>query len=74
MPWTKKRDPLAPVPPAYHHPERCLHCGHIGSEHNDEVGCLVEGGTKYLEHDDGTVLRACSCEQYVPAPAEEAVA
>ncbi len=71
MAWTKRRDPLAPTPLAYHHPDRCLNCGHLNTEHDTIVGCIVEGGTKYMEHDDGSVLRACSCEEFIPAPAEE---
>ncbi len=69
--WTKKRDPLAPVPLAFHHPDRCMGCGHLKGEHHDNVGCVVEGGTKYMEDEEGNAIRACSCEEFIPAPAEE---
>lgn len=72
MAWKKARDPLAPVPPAFHHPERCMNCGHLGSEHDPDVGCLMEGGTKYLLDEQGNERRTCSCETFVPAPPEEA--
>jgi len=73
MAWVKKRDPLQPVPPTYHHPERCMGCGHLKDEHDPEVGCLVEGGTKYMhDEESGAEIRACSCLEFIPAPEEVA--
>ncbi len=72
MAWTKKRDPAAPTPLAFHHPDRCLNCGHLKDEHELAVGCLVEGGTKYVEDEDGKAARLCSCEVFVPAAKEVA--
>lgn len=71
MGWTKKRDPQLPTEPAYHDPNRCMNCGHLGSQHDPDVGCLVEGGTKYIEDESGNGRRVCSCEAYVPAPEKE---
>lgn len=72
MAWTKKRDPLAPAEPAFHHPDRCMNCGHLNTEHDDSVGCLVEGGTKYMHDEEtGAEIRACNCHGFVPAPPEE---
>jgi len=68
MSWTKKRDPQLPAEPAYHDPDRCMNCGHSGSRHDPEVGCLVEGGTKYIEDENGNGSRVCSCEEYVTSP------
>ena len=48
-----------------------MHCGHLKSEHDEDVGCLVDGGTKYITDDQGDERRACSCETFVPAPPEE---
>jgi len=31
---------------------------------------MVEGGTKYMEDEDGNAMRACTCEAFVPAPEE----
>ena len=70
MAWTKKRDPLAPVERAFHHPDRCMNCGHLKEDHHDApIGCTIEGGTKYIEDEEtGEGRRACSCEQFIPAP------
>ena len=71
MPWVTKRSPLLPTPPAYHDPKRCMNCGHSGEQHNAAVGCLADGGTKYIEEtDSGMARHACSCEKFIPAPAE----
>lgn len=79
MAWTKKRDPRAPAPPAFHHPRRCMRCGHLDAPdlerniheaHDPDVGCLVEGGTKYLEDEHGVGRYACSCEQFEAVPEE----
>jgi hypothetical protein len=64
-------DPQAPAPPAFHHPDRCMNCMHLKEEHDDAVGCIVEGGTKYLEVEGGEPIRCCSCEKFIPAPPEE---
>ena len=71
MAWKKARDPLAPVTPAYHDPNRCMNCGHLQSDHDQDVGCMVDGGTKYLTDDQGNERRACSCEAFVPVPQGE---
>ena len=71
MAWKRKRDPLLPSIPVYHDPERCYACGHHQGEHNAELGCMVEGGTDYIEDDEnGNGKRVCSCEQFVPVPEE----
>lgn len=72
MVWTKKRDPQLPAEPAYHSPTRCMNCGHEPQDHNAEVGCLVNGGTKYLENETGESMRACTCPKYIaPTPEQE---
>lgn len=80
MAWTKKRNPALPAEPAFHHPRRCMNCGHLDSpdsergideQHIPGVGCLVPGGTKYLENENGEGYLACNCEEHVPAPQEE---
>lgn len=80
MAWKIKRSPILPAIPAFQHPGRCMNCGHLGvmdterginEEHVDGIGCLVEGGTKYVEDEDGTGKHVCSCLEFVPAPAEE---
>lgn len=68
MPWKRTRDPKAPPEPAFHHPLRCMNCGHLQDQHDVDVGCLVEGGTKYIEDHTGSGVYACSCEAFVPAP------
>lgn len=71
MAWTKKRSPLLPAEPAFQHPDRCMNCGHLNNDHDAEVGCLVEGGTKYVEDENGAGKHSCSCEQFVPVPVIE---
>ena len=73
MPWTKKRDPQLPAEPAYHSPTRCMGCGHEPPDHDAAVGCLVEGGTKYLENEKGESIRACTCSLYIAPSAEREV-
>ena len=54
-----------------------MNCGHlnqadaergINGSHDPEVGCLVVGGTKYIENEDGKGYLACSCLEFVPSP------
>jgi hypothetical protein len=54
-----------------------MNCGHLDSpdlergideSHDPDVGCLVPGGTKYLENEQGAAIMVCSCEKFVPAP------
>lgn len=80
MAWKVKRSPLLPTEPVFQHPERCANCGHlnepdtalgINESHADDVGCLVEGGTKYLEDEIGNGIHACSCLAFVPVKKEE---
>jgi len=75
--WTIKRNPALPAEPAFQHPRRCMNCGHldapdqergINESHDPDVGCLVPGGTKYLEDENGNGFLACNCDQFVPAP------
>lgn len=68
MPWSIKRNPQLPAEPAFHHPDRCLNCGHL--DHDDAVGCLEVGGSKYLESEDGKGYEACGCISYIRAPKE----
>ena len=68
MAWFIKRDPQLPAVPVYHDPERCMNCGHLAAEHDPDVGCLVEGGTKYIEDDNGAGIRVCSCTEYDVSP------
>lgn len=60
------KDPNAPATPAFHHPDRCMNCGHLKDAHDDEVGCVTHGGTKYIEDEDGNGVHACSCEAFIP--------
>ncbi len=71
MPWSIKRSPNLPAVPAFHDPERCLHCGHLSTEHDVGVGCLSDGGSKYVEDAQGNGKHACSCLTFVPAVSEE---
>ena len=71
MAWAKKRSPLLPTEPAFHHPDRCMSCGHLSMEHEEGVGCLVDGGTKYIEDESGNGRHVCSCEGYVISPEKE---
>jgi hypothetical protein len=49
-----------------------MNCGHEPQDHNAEVGCLVNGGTKYLENETGESMRACTCPKYIaPTPEQE---
>lgn len=67
--WVKKVDPVVPSKPMFQDADRCLNCGHLSSEHeNGEGTCLREGGGKYLENAEGSALRACACEIFVPVP------
>ena len=68
MSWTVKRNPALPAEPAFHHPQRCMNCGHLEAEHDPAVGCLIPGGTKYIENETGEGITACSCETFIPAP------
>jgi hypothetical protein len=77
MSWTIKRNPALPAEPTYQDPGRCMNCGHLGAPnvargvneaHDPNVGCLVPGGTKYLEDENGNGFLACNCDQFVPAP------
>lgn len=71
MAWTIKRDPQLPAVPVFHDPERCMNCGHLATEHDSDdpdVGCLVEGGTKYIEDENGVGKRVCACVGYVTSP------
>jgi len=68
MPWKRAVDPLAPTPPRVHSPTRCMNCGCEESLHDADVGCTVDGGTKYIVNDEGKGIRACSCPKFVPAP------
>ena len=70
MAWTKKRSPLLPTPPAPPHPSRCRCCGHLAINHDAAVGCLIEGGTMYIENEKGEGKYVCSCESFVPVPPE----
>lgn len=45
-----------------------MNCGHLEGDHQAEVGCVVDGGTKYIEDESGAGLHVCTCEQFVPAP------
>jgi len=70
--WVKKRSPLLQTEPTFQHPDRCLNCGHLQNEHALIIGCLVEGGTKYVESSEtGEAKHVCSCEQFIPAPAQK---
>jgi hypothetical protein len=60
--WKKTTHPVAEV--KVRDPLLCLNCGHHQSQHDFNVGCLVEGGTKELEDDIGKKIYACSCEQF----------
>mgnify|MGYP001592052044 CR=1 FL=1 len=71
MPWKLAVDPAKPAPSRVHDPERCMNCGHPAGEHEEPVGCLVAGGTKYIADDQGAGRWACSCGKYVPAPERE---
>lgn len=81
--WKKTRDPALPTEPTFQHPRRCMGCGHldepdaernIDEAHDPEVGCLVPGGTKYIEDADGNGRYACSCLGHTqPPPLEETV-
>lgn len=73
MPFKIVRDPNAPAQ-SFRHPKSCMNCGHLpapegenNEAHDSEVGCLVTGGTKFLEGPDGT-YGACSCLKYVAPP------
>lgn len=77
MAWKIKRSPQLPTVPAFHHPGRCMNCGHlilpdtalnINESHDPDVGCLVEGGTKYIEDENGNGKHCCACTIIVPAP------
>jgi hypothetical protein len=75
MAWKKAQDPTYPLGFRYHDPLRCMNCGHHRDEHDPEVGCTVDGGTKTIVSESGERRSACSCEVYVPAPdAVDAVA
>ena len=68
MAWKVATDPEAPAPPRVHSATRCVNCGHEQAEHDPAVGCLVDGGTKYLKDEEsGQERRACSCPQFSPA-------
>lgn len=70
MAWKHAKDPAIDIP-AFHHPDRCMNCGHlVTNEHEKPVGCIVPGGTKYIINDAGTGIYACSCLEAVPAPQE----
>jgi hypothetical protein len=43
-----------------------MNCGHLPSEHDDTVGCTVEGGSKFIVNDAGDTKYACACPAYVP--------
>lgn len=68
--YKKLRDPALPAEPTVLDPNRCLNCGH-SEPHDPDVGCLVEGGTKYIEDEEGNGKRCCSCELFVPVPAPD---
>lgn len=63
--WTVKRSPLLPAEEAFHHPDRCMNCGHLGTEHDPQVGCTAEGGGKYIEDEAGNGKHACGCTAHV---------
>ena len=67
MAYKISRNPALPTPPKYHDPKRCHRCGHVGN-HQEGVGCLVPGGTKWIEDEKGKGYGACSCLAFVPVP------
>lgn len=69
MAYKLARNPNSPMPPRYHDPSRCHRCGHVQA-HQDGVGCLVPGGTKWIEDEDGNGYGACSCPEFTPVPSE----
>lgn len=69
MPYKLARNPNLPARTQYHDPKRCFNCGH-SDEHQEDVGCLVAGGTKWIEDDQGEGYGACSCLAFVPVPPE----
>lgn len=77
MALQRAADPNKAPPPAQHHPRRCMNCGHLDTPdteagrdeaHAEGAGCLVPGGTKYLEDDvtkEGGYY--CTCLEFVPS-------
>lgn len=66
MAWRKAVNPDAPTPPRVHSPTRCMNCIHEKAEHDDAVGCLVPGGTKWIDNEQDPPFGACSCEKFIP--------
>ena len=66
MAWNLGNDPNTPAPPPPLDPIRCMNCGHLTSEHDDTVGCTVDGGSKFIVNDAGDTKFACACPAYVP--------
>lgn len=63
--WQKVRRPGRHVEPTYQSITRCGSCGHESIDHEEGVGCLVEGGSKYIS--DGNVTKGvCACETFLP--------
>ena len=74
MAWKITKNPNAPAAPI-HHPGRCMACGHLekpdgerNESHDPDVGCLVEGGTKFVTNEAGDILGVCACTKFIPSP------
>ncbi len=66
MAWKTATNPNAPATPRVHSPARCMGCGHDREDHAEEVGCVVPGGTKWVDNEHDPPFGACSCDKFIP--------